>query len=84
MKKIFKYAFGIIVVVTTISYLYVNYFPKLGLDESHPKDTMPTEDNFKKSHLLLYMSCQGKEFGDFLSFAKDNTLDIKKSSLLFI
>ena len=84
MKKIFKYVFGIIVVVTTISYLYVNYFPKLLLDESNQKDTISTEDKFKKKHSLLYMSCQGKEFADFLSFAKDKTLDIKKSSLLFI
>lgn len=84
MKNIFKYAFGTIIVLTTISYLYVNYFPKQRLDESHIKDTTPTEDKFKKSHSLLYMSCNSKEFSDFLSFSKDNTLDIKKSTLLFI
>jgi hypothetical protein len=71
-------------IITITSYLYVNYFPKQRLDESKQKDIALIEDKFKKSHSLIYMSCQGKEFADFLSFAKDKTLDIKKSSLLFI
>lgn len=84
MKNIFKYAFGTIMIITITSYLYVNYFPKQRLDESKQKDIALIEDKFKKSHSLIYMSCQGKEFADFLSFAKDKTLDIKKSFLLFI
>ena len=66
MKNIFKYAFGTFMIVTVISYLYVNYFPNQLLDESKQKDTTFIKDKFIKSHSLIYMSCQGKEFADFL------------------